>query len=536
MSIVTEGPVLRLRDLSIAYEREEVRSDAVVGVDLELAPGEVLALVGQSGSGKTSIGRAVLGLLPRTADVSGVIEFSGRSLLGLRRREWQALRGTGIGYVPQDPSSSLDPVQTVGAQLRESLLLAGRRRDRAALRAEAVELLASVGIDRPEARLRQYPHELSGGMRQRVLIALAFAQRPRLLVADEPTSALDVTVQRQVLDVLADIVERSGTSVLFITHDLGVAADRADRVAVLRRGEVVEHGAAASLLVKPEHEYTRALVASLRAPAAEPPAERIDEPAIVVEDLRHAFGDAPALRGVSFTAARGRTLGIVGESGSGKSTTVRALLGLLEADGGVIRLDGTDVRSLDDRGRRALWRRAQLVYQNPDSALDPRLSVAQLIGRPLRAFGIATARAERTARVRELLAQVQLPPGVAKSRPRELSGGQRQRVAIARALAVDPSVLVLDEALSALDAITRRSIIELLQRLQRDRGLTYLFVSHDIEVVREIAHEVVVFRRGEIVEAGATDTVLVDPAHPYTRDLIDAVPGGRLPSGADRVR
>ncbi len=527
MSIDPSIPVLRLRDLSIAYEGDGERADAVRGVDLDIAPGEVLALVGQSGSGKSSIGRAVLGLLPRTARTTGSIEFAGRALLGLRPREWDGIRGTGIGYVPQDPSSSLDPVQTVGAQIRESLRLADRRRDRRSVRAESVELLASVGIDRPDARLRQYPHELSGGMRQRVLIALAFAQRPRLLVADEPTSALDVTVQRQVLDVLGRLVRASGTSVLLITHDLGVAADRADRVAVLRGGGLVEQGAAASVLAEPRHAYTRALVASLHGPAADASGPSTGVPAVVVEGLEHAFGGAPALRGVSFSAARGRTLGIVGESGSGKSTTVRAVLGLLDADGGRIRVEDTEVRGLDLRGRRALWRRAQLVYQNPDSALDPRLTAAQLIGRSLRAARIARTRAERADRVRQLLAAVDLPPETAGARPGALSGGQRQRVAIARALAVEPEVLVLDEALSALDAITRRSVIELLQQLQRDRGLTYLFVSHDLEVVREIAHEVVVFRRGEVVEAGETAVVLGAPSHPYTRELVEAAPGGR---------
>ncbi|MFC8527400.1 dipeptide ABC transporter ATP-binding protein [Nocardia sp. NPDC057227] len=524
-------PLLRVRDLSVAFGRGA--NPVLHHVDLDIAKGEIVALVGESGSGKSTLSRSVIGLLAAGGEITGgSIRFDGRELTELGTRAYTRLRGTEIALVPQDPATSLNPVRTVGAQLDEVFRLHRRdeRLDAAAIRERSLELLELVGIDRPEVRHGQYPHELSGGMRQRVLLAIAFGLRPRLLIADEPTSALDVTVQRQVLDVLDDLSTRFGTAVLLVTHNLAIATDRAHRVAVMRGGRVLETAPTAEIVAAPRHAYSRDLLRNaVAAHHTRPPREIVDraEDAVVVEGLGKTFGELHAVRDVSFTVARGETFALVGESGSGKSTTAKLVLGLHRPSAGSVTVLGRDVAATGGRERRQLWRDIQLVYQNPQVSLDPRWTVAQIVGEPLRSFGIA-ARAERGARIAEALEQVGLPAAVRKRRPRELSGGQQQRVAIARALVVGAGVLVLDEALSALDVVTQAQVLDLLHRLQAELGLTYLFISHDLAVVRAIADSVAVMSQGRIVEWGPVGEVLDDPAQDYTRRLLAAIPGRRF--------
>ncbi|MFJ8128306.1 dipeptide ABC transporter ATP-binding protein [Streptomyces hydrogenans] len=548
--------LLAVRDLTITYATRAGPVPAVRGVDLTVHPGEVLALVGESGSGKSTTAHAVLGLLPPGARVDGgTIRYAGTDLAAADESVLRAHRGRAIGLVPQDPAVSLNPVQRVGSQVAEVLLLHGLAADRDTARARAVELLGEAGLDRPGDRARQYPHELSGGMRQRVLIAIALAARPRLLVADEPTSALDVTVQRTILDHLDTLTRTSKTAVLLITHDLGVAADRAGRVAVMARGRVVETGPTDEVLTSPRHPYTRTLLAA--APAFAParrtlppgPARARDEetPAPAPADLltaenlvkeypRRRTGPhtppPPAVDGVSLRVARGETLALVGESGSGKSTTARLLLRLTDPTAGRITFDGQDVTRLRGAALRALRRRLQIVYQNPYTSLDPRLPVAEIVAEPLRAFRVA-GRAERARRVAVLLDRVHLPADVARRRPAELSGGQRQRVAIARALALRPDLVVCDEPVSALDVSAQAHVLDVLAELQREDGLSYLFITHDLAVVRRIAHRVAVMRHGRIVETGPVETVFTEPREAWTRALLDAVPGRGRSAPAD---
>ncbi|GHJ92325.1 ABC transporter ATP-binding protein [Streptomyces sp. NE5-10] len=548
--------LLAVRDLTITYATRAGPVPAVRGVDLTVHPGEVLALVGESGSGKSTTAHAVLGLLPPGARVDGgTIRYAGTDLAAADESVLRAHRGRAIGLVPQDPAVSLNPVQRVGSQVAEVLLLHGLAADRDTARARAVELLGEAGLDRPRDRARQYPHELSGGMRQRVLIAIALAARPRLLVADEPTSALDVTVQRTILDHLDTLTRTSETAVLLITHDLGVAADRAGRVAVMARGRVVETGPTDEVLTSPRHPYTRTLLDA--APAFAParralppgPAKARDEAApapapadlltaenLVKEYPRRRTGPRtpppPAVDGVSLRVARGETLALVGESGSGKSTTARLLLRLTDPTAGRITFDGQDVTRLRGAALRALRRRLQIVYQNPYTSLDPRLPVAEIVAEPLRAFRVA-GRAERARRVAVLLDRVHLPADVARRRPAELSGGQRQRVAIARALALRPDLVVCDEPVSALDVSAQAHVLDVLAELQREDGLSYLFITHDLAVVRRIAHRVAVMRHGRIVETGPVETVFTEPREAWTRALLDAVPGRGRSAPAD---
>ncbi|WP_066587567.1 dipeptide ABC transporter ATP-binding protein [Cellulomonas timonensis] len=553
-TVAEQGPLLSVEDLRVSYRSGEGRADAVRGVTLEVRPGEVVALVGESGSGKSTLAHAVIHLLARGGRVDGGrLRFGGEDLTGLSEQQWREVRGRDIGLVPQDPTVSLNPVMRVGAQVAEVLVLhglAGRRQ----ARARAVELLGEAGLDRPEVRARQYPTELSGGMRQRVLIAVALAARPRLVIADEPTSALDVTVQRGILDHIAALTSTLGTAVLLITHDLGVAADRADRIVVLQHGQVVEHGPTAHVLGAPRHPYTRALIAAApsladipgrRAPAAR--TEPVGGPGSALPDdgraapllsarglvkefaLPRTAGGARTLRAVdevSFEIPPGRTFALVGESGSGKSTTARLVLRLEQPTSGTVHLDGADVTRVSGERLRRLRRRVQVVYQSPYASLDPRFTVERVIAEPLRAFRVGDA-ATRAARVCELLDRVALPAGVAGRLPAELSGGQRQRVAIARALALHPDLVVLDEPVSALDVSVQAQILDLLAELQAEHGLSYLFISHDLAVVRQIADEVGVMHRGRLVERGTPEQVLLDPRQAYTRELVEAVPGRR---------
>ncbi|WP_062013045.1 ABC transporter ATP-binding protein [Aureimonas sp. AU4] len=530
-------PPLRIEGLSVSYDGRAV----IQGVDFAVRPGEVVALVGESGSGKTTTAQAVIGLLPANGRVeSGRVLLGGEDVSGWSDRRLSALRGRVVSLIPQDPGSSLDPVQTIGTQLGEVFRLHGHR-DRRTIRAEVLDLLRRVGLSQPELRFAQYPHELSGGMKQRVLIAIALALKPRLVIADEPTSALDVTVQRRILDLIDELRREHGTAVLLVTHDLAVAADRADRIVVMRGGRIVEQGDARSLLAAPRETYTQRLLGdapAFAAPTRRPPT-RIDEPPIVevvglVHDFPTSHGRSRAVDGIGFRIASGTTHALVGESGSGKTTTGRAVLGLLQPTAGRVAVAGQDVAKLRGAALRSFRRTIQLVYQNPFASLDPHQSVREIVEEPLLNFE-PVPRAERRGRVAAILERVHLPADLAERYPAALSGGQRQRVAIARALILRPRVLVLDEAVSALDVTVQAQILRLLDELQRDLGLTYLFISHDLAVVRAIADTVSVLRAGKVVEEGCVEDVFVRPSAAYTRELIDAIPGRARPTSSHEV-
>jgi peptide/nickel transport system ATP-binding protein len=538
------GPIAELRGVSVSYERLGRVTHAVRDLDLTVAPGETVALVGESGSGKSTTAHALLGLLPRSGRIStGSIHLDGEDVTTASANRLRELRGPVVALVPQDPMVALNPTMRIGKQVGEVV----RRRgvDRRLASAEVLEALDRTGLHHPELVARQYPHQLSGGMRQRVLIAMALAGKPRLVVADEPTSALDVTVQRVILDHLARLIAETGTSLLVITHDLGVATDRADRVVVMQNGEVVERAEPAVLLSAPQHAYTRQLLAAAPGLAhggrvtarhtTPAPSEEVLRLESVTKDFRlprtsTGPGVLRALDDVSLTVRAGQTLGLVGESGSGKTTALRVAMRLEDPTAGQVLLDGVDVTGLGARELRPLRRQFQLVHQNPYSSLDPRFTVGESIAEPLVSYGVGT-RQERAARVRELLDQVALPADSAGRRPSELSGGQRQRVAIARALALRPKLVALDEPVSALDVSVQAQVLRLLADLQVELGVSYLFISHDLAVVAQLSHHVAVLRRGELVESGTAAEVLERPQHPYTQELLAAVPGQRLTTG-----
>ncbi|HZE39642.1 MAG TPA: ABC transporter ATP-binding protein [Stackebrandtia sp.] len=536
-------PVLSIRDLSVAFRGSAGEVTAVDGVSLDVPRGSTVAVVGESGSGKSTTASAVNRLLPANGRIiGGRVLFQGQDLAELGERGMTAIRGAGIGLVPQDPMSNLNPLMRIGDQVAEALEVHGRAHGGAARR-RAIELLEQVGIAEAERRARQFPHEFSGGMRQRALIAMGLACEPTLLIADEPTSALDVTLQRRILDQLDALTSELGTSVLLITHDLALAAERADTVAVMYHGQIVESGAAQEILANPQHEYTQRLLAA--APSltsavevgdALTPVRRPDAGDLVAVDrltkrfpIRGSGADNPftAVEDVAFTIPRGHTVSIVGESGSGKSTTANLVLGLERPTSGTIRFDGADIASLGRKGAFALRRRVQPVFQNPYASLDPRYTVEQSIAEPLRVHRVGDKRS-RHAKVLTLLEQVALPSELADRLPHELSGGQRQRVAIARAIALSPELVVLDEAVSALDVLVQAQILRLLAELQRELGLAYLFISHDLAVVRQISHTVHVMRSGRIVESGTPREIFDNPSHEYTRELLAAIPGAGL--------
>ena len=528
--------VLEIEDLSVDYHPHRRRPPvpALRGVSLSIARGETVAVVGESGSGKSTLASTVLGLLPGTGRVSGgSITVAGKPVTGAGERALRDLRGRVVALVPQDPTVTLNPTRRIGPQVAEAV----RRRPDVPKRivdAEVLAALTAAGLDDPVLRARQYPHELSGGLRQRVLIAAGLAGEPDLLIADEPTSALDVTVQKRILDHLQRLVAERGIALLLITHDLGVAADRADRVVVMRSGAVVESGPAATVLRAPEQEYTKDLLRSApglslterRAPV-EPTEAVLRLEGLTKDYTLPGGGTFRALDGVTLEVPRGRTLGLVGESGSGKTTALRVALGLVAPTAGQVWFGGQDITGLGWRQLRPLRRRFQLVHQNPFSALDPRFTVGQTIAEPLVSFRIGD-RASRRERVRELLDAVHLPQNFAGRLPAELSGGQRQRVAIARALSLEPELLLLDEPVSALDVRVQAQILSLLTSLQDDLGLSYLFVSHDLAVVAGLSHRVAVLRRGQLVEEGPAAQVFDDPRSRYTRELLDSVPGHAL--------
>jgi peptide/nickel transport system ATP-binding protein len=550
-------PLLKVRDLRVEFRTSTGVVNALRGADLTVYPGQAVAIVGESGSGKSTTAHAVINLLPGNGRVTGgSIVFDGQELVGLPERRFVGIRGAKVGLVPQDPMTNLNPVWSIGFQVREALKANGLDRQDANRR--VAELLAEAGLPDAARRAKQYPHEFSGGMRQRALIAIGLAARPKLLIADEPTSALDVTVQRKILDHLEGLTRELGTAVLFITHDLGLAAERAEHLLVMYRVQVVESGPARALLADPRHPYTQRLVASApslasrRIQSAKARGEEASELLAVtsgdgissrradvvrVENLTKVFALRGGKRGeakefkavddVSFTLKRGTTTALVGESGSGKSTVANIVLNLLDPTSGKIYYEGTDLSTL---GRKELFdfrRHVQPIFQNPYGSLDPMYSIYRTIEEPLRLHGVGDAKSRR-AKVRELLEMVAMPSSTGQRFPNELSGGQRQRIAIARALALEPDIVVCDEAVSALDVLVQAQILTLLTDLQAELGLTYLFITHDLAVVRQIADEVCVVQDGRIVERATTDEVFDNPKQDYTRELLEAIPGASL--------
>lgn len=527
--------VLAVNNLTISYALPRNQSFvAVKNASINISAGATLALVGESGSGKSTLASAINLLLPSNGRATtGEIRLEGQQVHDLSERAMREIRGSQIGLVPQDPMSNLNPMMTVGNQIAEALTSHGYAPKKAKER--AIHLLEAVGISEPLSRYGQYPHEFSGGMRQRVLIAVGMACKPKLLIADEPTSALDVTVQRRVLDQLEQMAQEMGSAVLMITHDIALAAERADEIAVMYKGEIVEMGSSSDVLKNPQHEYTKRLLAA--APSlndSSKASEREDSGDVVisVSNLNKTFKlrsgssgmkELVALRDVSFAIERGTTVSLVGESGSGKSTAANILLGLETPDSGEITFEGKPLDLKSRKSSLAFRRKVQPVFQNPFASLDPRYTVEQSIIEPLQVHRVGTG-TEMKAKARELMDQVALPSELLSRLPHELSGGQRQRVAIARALALYPSVIVLDEAVSALDVIVQKQILDLLLDLQERLNLSYLFISHDLAVVRMISHYVHVMQSGEIVESGTPSQLFLNPQTDYTKQLLSAIP------------
>lgn len=523
--------VLSVENLTISYRTARHWREVVHHVSFNLTRGEMLAFVGESGSGKTTTAQAIIGLLAENARRDGgKISLNGEEISQWSAKRLDALRGARISLVPQDPGNSLNPVKTIGAQVGEIIQL-HQKVTRAQRDEQVLALLTKVGLSHPEQRMKQYPHQLSGGMKQRVLIAIAIALKPDVIVADEPTSALDVTVQKRILDLLDVLRRESGTAVLLVTHDLALAAQRADRVLVFRHGDVQEQGITSDIIRAPQHAYTRQLLSDLQGqrltipPVAGRP---LASPAIRALSISKKFSlgrghHLQALDNVSVEVTRGSTHALVGESGSGKTTLARILLGFEQADSGRVIIDDIDATTLSREARRQLRQKIQFVYQNPFASLDPRQTLFDIIEEPLKNFTRIT-KAERKTRVETVAQRVALPVDILTRTARELSGGQRQRVAIARALILNPTILVLDEATSALDVTVQAQILALLQQLQQQLGLTYLFITHDLATVRRIAHSVTVLRSGQIVEQGTVETLFASPQNDYTRELIDAIP------------
>jgi microcin C transport system ATP-binding protein len=527
--------LLEVRDLSVTFGgwRGAPPVEAVKHASFTLDRGETLALVGESGSGKSVTALSVLQLLPypsarHTPESS--IRFAGEELVGGAPTRLREIRGNRIAMVFQEPMTSLNPLHTLEKQIGETLLI-HKHMSGSAARARTLELLRLVGLRDAESRLGAYPHQLSGGQRQRVMIAMAIANEPDILIADEPTTALDVTIQAQILELMRDLKDRLGMALLLITHDLTIVRHMAERVCVMTQGEIVEQGRTADIFAQPQHPYTRRLLAAEpkgRVPPADPAA-----PVLIEGDdvkvwfpirsgvFRRIKGYVKAVDGVSLKVRAGSTLGVVGESGSGKTTLGLALLRLLDAEG-AIRFEGRDIAQEPQRRLRPLRREMQVVFQDPYSSLSPRLSIAQIVGEGLRVHNLSASEAERRQLIEETLAEVGLDPAAAERYPHEFSGGQRQRVAIARALVLKPRFLVLDEPTSALDMSVQAQIVDLLRELQERYGLAYLFISHDLKVVRALSHEILVMKDGEIVESGSTERVMTAPEHPYTRALMAA--------------
>ncbi|KQN69757.1 MULTISPECIES: ABC transporter ATP-binding protein [unclassified Devosia] len=520
------APLLSVRDLTIRFGAFA----AAKGVNFAIAPGETLALVGESGSGKSVTALSVLKLLPPAAQLEGKVLLDGQDLLTASEQALRGVRGNQVGMIFQEPMSSLNPVHTVGKQIGEVLAVHQGMRKTAA-RQRTLELLGEVGIPDPESRIDDYPHQLSGGQRQRVMIAMALANNPKLLIADEPTTALDVTVQAQILALLKSLQQRHGMAMLFITHDLTIVRRIADRVAVMTGGEIVESGPTAEIFARPQHAYTKKLLAA--APKGAPNLPNGHAPTLVeTKDLkvwfpikrgllRRVVGHIRAVDGVDLAIKRGETLGVVGESGSGKSSLGYAILRLIPSNGKIVVL-GETVSQKSSKGLRPLRRHMQIVFQDPFGSLSPRMSVSEIIGEGLRVHMPNLSSTERSAKVEAALKEVGLDPAAADRYPHEFSGGQRQRIAIARALVIEPDFLVLDEPTSALDISIQAQVIDLLRAVQQKRNLTYLFISHDLRVVKALAHSLVVMRHGKVVETGPAAAIFARPRDPYTRQLMAA--------------
>ena len=526
--------VVTVTDLTVALPAGADRPHAVEGVSLAIEPGEVLCVVGESGSGKSVTANAIMGLLPKEVrPVAGRIEMGGRDLLALKDEEWQALRGSEVAMIFQEPMTALNPLMRVGEQIAEVFEAHGAL-GRAERRAKALSLITEVGLPDPEKALRAYPFELSGGQRQRAMIAMALALEPKLLIADEPTTALDVTTQAQILTLIRNLQERHGMAVLFITHDFGVVAEIGERVVVMRHGRVVEEGPVRRVLRDPAHDYTRRLIAAVP-PLAPPETRQLADaaPLLSVEGLDKTFRSGGglfkkprivhAVKDLSFRIARGETLGIVGESGSGKSTAGRCVVRLLDPDAGRIDLGGEDWGALSGESLRQARKRVQMIFQDPYASLNPRRKVAQILTEGPVANGVP--RRQAAERAAELIGLVGLDAAALDRYPHEFSGGQRQRIGIARALAMDPEVLIADEAVSALDVSVQAQVLELLADLRDRFRLALVFITHDLCVAAQICDRIAVMRYGEIVELGLTVDVFGNPKHDYTRSLLAAVPG-----------
>ena len=524
--------LLQVRDLQVAFRTGGQTVQAVRGVSFDIAKGETLAIVGESGSGKSVTALSILQLLPYpvASHPAGSVKIDGAEMIGASKRALRQIRGNRVSMIFQEPMTALNPLHTVQKQIGEVLRLhkglSGER-----TRARVLELLRLVGIPDPASRLASYPHQLSGGQRQRVMIAMALANDPDLLIADEPTTALDVTIQAQILELLQELQRKLGMAILLITHDLGIVRRVADRICVMTQGEIVETGPTAGIFDQPQHDYTRHLLAA--EPKGRPDPADQGAAAVMEGDevkvwfqikrgvLRRTVGHIKAVDGISLAVHAGQTVGVVGESGSGKTTLCLALLRLEKAQGG-LRFAGRDLRSYSAKALRPLRREMQIVFQDPFSSLSPRLSVRQIIGEGLQVHRIASSGAEQDRMIAQVLEEVGLEAGMADRYPHEFSGGQRQRVAIARAIVLKPKFVVLDEPTSALDMSVQAQIVELLRDLQQRHQLAYLFISHDLKVVRALAHDLIVMKDGKVVEQGPADQVFDQPAHAYTKALMAA--------------
>ena len=534
--------VLQFQELDVNFRTEFGRVHAVKGVSLAVRPGEVVALVGESGSGKSVTATTALGLLPKTARITGETMVADKTISKLTPRQLRGLRGNRVAMVFQEPMTALNPVIKIGEQLTESMEVHNVAHGAEAWQ-KAIDLLNAVGIPNAERRVKQYPHELSGGMRQRVVIAMALACDPEVIIADEPTTALDVTVQADILDLLRSLKDKLNTGILLITHNMGVVADMADRVAVMFKGNIVERGTVEEVLLKPQHPYTKKLLAAVphlgeghgqfgsaprEVPGDAESALEVNE--LVVEYKRAGRKPFRAVDGVTFDVKRGEIVGLVGESGSGKSTIGRALLGLIPSAGGNVKVLGQELvqghgrrKASQGKNLKGLRRRVGVIFQDPAASLNPRLPVGDVISEPLEVHRIGN-KASRQKRVYELLEAVELPRSAFNRYPHELSGGQRQRVSIARALSLSPDLLVADEPTSALDVSVQAQVLGMLTDLQRDFGFACLFISHDLAVIDSLAHRVVVMQYGKIVEKGDRQRVLLDPQEEYTKRLLAAAP------------
>ena len=527
MAAPSGPPVMTVEDLRIGFVQGGKRTEAVRGVSFDLRPGETLAIVGESGSGKSITALSTVRLLPENAEITGRVRYRETEMLGAKERVLRGIRGNNISFIFQEPMTSLNPLHTIQKQLGESLALhQGLSGDRA--RARIVELLTQVGIRDPEERLTAYPHQLSGGQRQRVMIAMALANDPDILIADEPTTALDVTIQAQILALLADIQRERGMAMLFITHDLTIVRRIADRVAVMKEGLIVETGPTAEIFARPQHAYTRMLLAA--EPEGEP--DPVSQGAATIVDaqelkvwfpikrgvLRRTVGHIKAVNRANITVRAGETVGIVGESGSGKTTAALAIMRLISSEGRIVFL-GRDIQGWRNRQLRPVRRDMQIVFQDPYGSLSPRMSIEQIVGEGLAVHGLEKGGRERIAGI---LREVGLDPAMMDRYPHEFSGGQRQRIAIARAMILEPKLVVLDEPTSALDMTVQVQIVNLLRDLQKRFGLAYIFISHDLRVVRALSHQVIVMRNGDVVESGSGRRIFETPRSDYTRALLAA--------------